>query len=83
MGTCVSRPSETQPASSIRSLGELSVRTFLYAGLFTTEGIGLLLRKCWAEYFTIVTTGGLIPLEVYELWRHFRCGIIARYRFCP
>ena len=45
--------------------------TFLYAGLFTTEGIGLLLRKRWAEYFTIVTTGGLIPLEIYELWRHF------------
>lgn len=54
-----------------KQLKELSVGTFLYAGLFTTEGIGLLLRKRWAEYFTIVTTGCLIPLEVYELWRHF------------
>jgi uncharacterized membrane protein (DUF2068 family) len=54
-----------------KQLRELSVGTFLYAGLFTTEGIGLLLRKRWAEYFTIVTTGGLIPLEIYELWRHF------------
>jgi hypothetical protein len=54
-----------------KQLKELSVGTFLYAGLFATEGIGLLLRKRWAEYFTIVTTGGLIPLEVYELWRHF------------
>jgi uncharacterized membrane protein (DUF2068 family) len=54
-----------------KQLKELSVGTFLYAGLFTTEGIGLLLRKRWAEYFTIVTTGGLIPLEIYELWRHF------------
>ena len=45
--------------------------TLLFAGLFTTEGLGLLLRKRWAEYFTIVTTGGLIPLEIYELWRHF------------
>jgi uncharacterized membrane protein (DUF2068 family) len=53
-----------------KQLKELSVGTFLYAGLFTTEGIGLLLRKRWAEYFTIVTTGGLIPLEIYELWRH-------------
>jgi uncharacterized membrane protein (DUF2068 family) len=50
---------------------ELSAGTFFYAGLFATEGIGLLLRKRWAEYFTIFTTGGLIPLEVYELWRHF------------
>jgi uncharacterized membrane protein (DUF2068 family) len=54
-----------------KQLKELSVGTFLYAGLFATEGIGLLLRKRWAEYFTIITTGGLIPLEVYELWRHF------------
>jgi uncharacterized membrane protein (DUF2068 family) len=53
-----------------KQLKELSVGTFLYAGLFATEGIGLLLGKRWAEYFTIVTTGGLIPLEVYELWRH-------------
>jgi uncharacterized membrane protein (DUF2068 family) len=54
-----------------RQLKELSVGTFVYAGLFTTEGIGLLLRQRWAEYFTIVTTGALIPLEMYELWRHF------------
>jgi uncharacterized membrane protein (DUF2068 family) len=49
----------------------LSPGTFLYAGLFATEGSGLLLRKRWAEYFTIVTTSGLIPLEVFELVRHF------------
>ncbi len=45
--------------------------TFLYAGLFLIEGTGLLLRKHWAEYFTIITTGLFIPLEVYELARHF------------
>lgn len=50
---------------------ELSAGTFLYAGLFTTESLGLLLRKRWAEYFTIVTTGGLIRLEIFELSRHF------------
>ena len=54
-----------------RQLKELSLGTFLYAGLFATEGIGLLLRKRWAEYFTIVTTALLIPLEVFELARHF------------
>jgi uncharacterized membrane protein (DUF2068 family) len=54
-----------------KQLRELSVGTFLYAGLFTTEGLGLLFRKRWAEYFTIVTTGGLIPLEIFELLRHF------------
>jgi uncharacterized membrane protein (DUF2068 family) len=54
-----------------KQLEELSVGTFIYAGLFATEGIGLLARKRWAEYFTVVTTGLLIPLEIYELSRHF------------
>jgi uncharacterized membrane protein (DUF2068 family) len=45
----------------------LSIGTFLYASLFLAEGIGLLLRKHWAEYFTIVTTALLLPLEIYEL----------------
>jgi uncharacterized membrane protein (DUF2068 family) len=54
-----------------KQLKEISAGTFLYAGLFLIEGGGLLLRKHWAEYFTIVTTGLLIPLEIYELVRHF------------
>ncbi len=54
-----------------KQLNELSVGTFIYAGLFLIEGCGLLLRKHWAEYFTIFTTGLFIPLEVYELVRHF------------
>ena len=54
-----------------KQLKELSVGTFIYAGLFLTEGMGLLLRKHWAEYFTIITTGLLIPLEIYELVRHY------------
>jgi uncharacterized membrane protein (DUF2068 family) len=51
-------------------LKELSVGTFFYAGLLLTEAIGLLLRKHWAEYFTVITTAALLPLEVYELARH-------------
>jgi len=51
-------------------LKAVSAGTFIYSGLLLTEGIGLLLRKRWAEYFTIVTTAGLIPLEVYEIAHH-------------
>jgi uncharacterized membrane protein (DUF2068 family) len=54
-----------------KQLRELSLGTFIYAGLFLTEGFGLLLRKHWAEYFTIITTGLFIPLELYEVARHF------------
>jgi uncharacterized membrane protein (DUF2068 family) len=49
---------------------EISVGTFIYAGLFLTEGVGLLMRRRWAEYFTTISTGLFIPLEVYELFRH-------------
>jgi uncharacterized membrane protein (DUF2068 family) len=56
---------------SPKQLKELSVGTFVYAGIFVTEGTGLLLRKHWAEYMTLISTALFIPLEVYEVWRHF------------
>lgn len=42
-----------------------------YAAIFATEGIGLWLRKHWAEWFTVIATGSLIPLELYESVAHF------------
>jgi uncharacterized membrane protein (DUF2068 family) len=51
-------------------LKAVSAGTFIYAGLLLTEGTGLLLHKRWAEYFTIITTAGLIPLEIYEIVHH-------------
>jgi uncharacterized membrane protein (DUF2068 family) len=53
-----------------KRLKELSIGTFIYAAIFLTEGIGLALRKRWAEYFTIITTGSFLPLEVYEIVHH-------------
>ena len=50
-----------------RKLRELSVGTFFYSALLLTEGTGLLLRKRWAEYFTIIATSSFLPLEIYEL----------------
>ena len=60
-----------------KQLMELSLGTFLYAGLFATEGIGLLLRRRWAEYFTIVATGALIPFEIFELALNFTLPKLA------
>jgi uncharacterized membrane protein (DUF2068 family) len=48
-------------------LRALSLGTFFYSALLLTEGIGLALRKRWAEYFTIIVTASFIPLEIYEL----------------
>ena len=53
-----------------RKLKAISLGTFGYAALLLTEGIGLLLRQRWAEYFTVIVTGSFIPLELYELSRH-------------
>lgn len=39
----------------------------IYAALFTVEGVGLLKKKVWAEWLTIIITTSFIPLEIYEL----------------
>ena len=64
-------------SASPKQLKAMSAGTFVYAALLLTEGAGLLLRKRWAEYFTIITTAGLIPLEVYELVKHPSTAKIA------
>lgn len=53
-----------------RRMRELSVGTFFYAGLRFLEGTGLALKQRWAEYLTIVTTGALVPVELYEIYAH-------------
>ena len=60
-----------------KQLKEISAGTFIYSGLLLTEGIGLVMRKHWAEWFTVITTGGLIPLEVWELLRRVTVVRIA------
>ena len=40
---------------------------FAYALVEGTEGIGLAMRRRWAEYLIVVATGLLIPYEVWEV----------------
>lgn len=74
----IHRVLEKLPILDARKLKELSVGTFFYSALYLTEGIGLALRKRWAEYFTIVSTSLFVPLEVYELVKQasFAKGIL-------
>jgi uncharacterized membrane protein (DUF2068 family) len=51
----------------IKSLGAVS---FIYAGLFLTEGVGLWMVKRWAEWFSVIITTSLVPIEIYEIYRH-------------
>lgn len=38
-----------------------------YGVLELVEGIGLFLRKRWAEWLTVIATSFLVPVEIYEL----------------
>jgi uncharacterized membrane protein (DUF2068 family) len=58
-------------------LEQISAGTLFYSALLLTEGIGLWLRKRWAEYFTIFVTGSLVPLEIYELVKEFSKAKVA------
>jgi uncharacterized membrane protein (DUF2068 family) len=49
---------------------DIGIGSFVYAGLFLAEGIGLWLLKRWAEWFTAILTSTLVPVEVYEIHRH-------------
>jgi len=53
--------------NKVKSLGVVS---FIYAGLFLTEGIGLWLVKRWGEWFSVIITSSLVPFELYEIARH-------------
>jgi uncharacterized membrane protein (DUF2068 family) len=58
-------------------LEELSLGSFFYAALLLTEGVGLWLKKRWAEYLTIVATCSFIPLELYEIAKRVTVTRIA------
>jgi uncharacterized membrane protein (DUF2068 family) len=60
------RVSNLSPAQ-VKRLGLVGL---LYAGLFLVEGTGLWLQRRWGEWATVVITGLLIPVEVYEIFRH-------------
>jgi uncharacterized membrane protein (DUF2068 family) len=49
----------------------IGIVALVYAAIFATEGTGLWLRKHWAEWFTVIATGSLIPVEIYEVFHHF------------
>jgi uncharacterized membrane protein (DUF2068 family) len=57
----------------------LAIGAILYALLEGTEGVGLAMRRRWAEYLTVIATGILIPYEAYEVIHHvtlFKVGAL-------
>ena len=61
-------------------LREAGMYSFAYACVCVVEGVGLMMQKEWAEYFTIVLTAGALPWEVFEMIKHFswfKVGLMA------
>ena len=57
----------------------IAIAGMLYAALEATEGVGLAMRRRWAEYLTVIATAILIPYEAYEVVRHptlFKVGAL-------
>ena len=52
-----------------RSLGWVVVALLAYVPLAVAEGVGLMLRKVWAEWLALITTGAMIPFEIVEVFR--------------
>ena len=53
---------------------------FCYALLFLIEGVGLYLRKHWAEYFVVIVTGSLLPIEIWTMFKKvelWKAGLIV------
>ncbi len=48
-------------------LKELKIGAIVYAVLFLVEGVGLMLDFAWAEWLLVLTTGLLLPVEIWEL----------------
>jgi uncharacterized membrane protein (DUF2068 family) len=55
---------------SPEQIKKLGLGSFLYAALFLAEGTGLWLLKRWGEWLTVIITGSLVPVEIYEIYRH-------------
>jgi uncharacterized membrane protein (DUF2068 family) len=65
---------------SFTHVSVLAIAAIAYALLEGTEGVGLAMRRRWAEYLTVIATGILIPYEAYEVIHHvtlFKVGALA------
>lgn len=61
-------------------LKQISAAIFAHAGLDILEGTGLVLRKVWAEFVTVILSAFFLPFEFMALARHVtwvRVGVTA------
>ncbi len=52
---------------SVQTIEQFAAGSFAYSALLLIEGVGLCLRKRWAEFMTVGITASLLPFEIIEL----------------
>jgi uncharacterized membrane protein (DUF2068 family) len=72
MGGLAARETLQRAVAKLWSLGpaaekRLAVLVLAYALVFLVEGLGLVARRRWAEWLTVVVTASFIPIEIVEL----------------
>src|SRR5689334_2059476 len=70
----IGRPYSDSLISRLSSLSEQTIEevaagSLVYSTLLMVEGVGLCLRKRWAEFLTVGIIASLLPFEFYELFR--------------
>ena len=70
-GRVVSMVMDKADLIDAHDLRRIGAGAFIYAVLCLVEGTGLLMRKTWAEYFTTILTALGLPVETFEILRHF------------
>jgi uncharacterized membrane protein (DUF2068 family) len=61
-------------------IGLMSFAAFFSAAIFATEGIGLYLRKHWAEWVVVFSTGLPLPIEFWEIYHKlawWKLGVVV------
>ena len=52
-----------------RHLVEIAIGAFLFAAVYTVEGVGLWYCRRWAEYLTIGVSASFLPFELLAIFR--------------
>ena len=77
--TSASTPMAASGLARSRREPRHSLGAVAYALVEGTEGVGLAMRRRWAEYLTVIATSVLIPYEAYEVIHHatlFKIGAL-------
>jgi uncharacterized membrane protein (DUF2068 family) len=59
------------------TIGLFAAVAMIYAVLYSIEGYGLWQNARWAKYLTVISTSLFVPLELWEMGRHFSWSKVA------